>query len=462
MLALAMYEDIPEAQTVIDRVKESHQKILDHIQSTEGGWEEGLGYWNWTVHYVSLFAVSYERSSGVKIESIHSPEFKKWLLFGTHFVPYDIEAGFGDNNHGDISNSLFNIAEHIGDSETAKALLLFKQRVEKYTEIRKETLAKKHPSKKSAIEKPAKGDTSYGVPFKLLLRPDAIKEDQVQKKGALSINYPIQGWGMVADQWPEPTIYASAKGGLLKGDHTHKDLLSWNGMIGLDRMICDIHQVPYYGPSFYKRGAEIYERSQMAKNTIFVSGISAYSFEYERFGGVARANVSHFKTKSGAALRLEATNAFFTGNRQKNPRFVGRLFVTIDDRALLVLDRIEIPGTEVIEVRSHTRKKATFSGNSVLLKGDFGMARMSFASDRPSVLRRATALLTNAKAKPPTMMRWQTLRGERKITMASLLSKGEQACTTEIKSNAKFIDISIKGEDWSKKLRFSSKLKKVN
>ncbi len=176
MLALAMYEDLPEAQTVVDRVQNSLQPVFDYLQKTEGGWVEGLDYWNWTVHYMSVFMISYERSTGRDHPGFRSTGFGQTLLFGMHFVPYDEACGFGDNQHGRISSSLLEAADYLGRSDAVRQLQDYQARYAHYAELKRQRLAAatSHPVGEpadSTTTKPA--NIGYDQPLRLLINPDA-------------------------------------------------------------------------------------------------------------------------------------------------------------------------------------------------------------------------------------------------------------------------------------------------
>lgn len=455
MLALTMYEDVPEAQTVIDRVESSLAPVMDYLQTTQGGWVEGLGYWNWTIHYMSLFMISYERSTGKAYPGFSSDGFRETLLFGLHFVPYAQACGFGDNQHGNISPSLLLAAEHLGQAEVLRQLQEYQARHARHR------VAPAKPATQPASTAPTKRPhINYDTPLRLLINPDPVNVPAPPARKHYLKMYPEQGWGMLADRWPEPNVYASFRGGIAGGAHTHADLLSWNGVVGAERMILDYNHAGYYSPAFYARAREIPERSPVLKNTLFIAGISAYINESARRPGPARSKDSHFMLPTGPVARLDATRAFFLGSG--NPRLVCRAFVLLDDKGVLVLDRVEQPAGNPVEVRTHTDRHAEFGTTDVLLRGDVETARLTFASDQPAVLRRAEAMLTDARAKPPVVMRWQSLNNVRNFTSASLLSRGPDPVTLTVTSDDAFVTVNAEGKGWKHQVRLTRRLEPVD
>jgi hypothetical protein len=455
MLALTMYEDLDEAQAVIDRVDGSLKAVFDELEETQGAWVEGLGYWNWTIHYTSLFMISYERATGNKHDRFRSQGFRKTLTFGQYFVPNGEPCGFGDNQHGNFSPSLFAAAEHLGYTDELVALQAYAKRKEKVEQAKAEIRSggKAAPEGKKPIDK----NPSYDVPFKLLIDPDPAKiEAPAVIVTNMAKHYPKQGWGMVADQWPKPNAYAAVRGGVLGGEHTHDDLLSWHGVVGIERMISSINEAEYLRSAFQGRSHEIYERSQHSKNTLFIAGVTAYSGDQERRGGFARASTKQFELPTGSALRLEASGAFYSG--RGSAQVVARLFTTLGDKGVLVIDRVAGGTPAPVEVRTHTDKKATFGETDVLLEGTYETARITFASDQRCVLRRATALLTSTRATPPVMMRWQTSGSPRSVTMASFLSRGSDPVKLNVTSGRGKVTVTAIGKDWQKTVELNDQL----
>ncbi len=460
MLALTMYEDLPDAQTIIDRVQKSYQPILDDLQKTHGGWGEGLGYWNWTMHYLSLFMISYERATGKEYPGFHSEGFKQTLLFGLHFVPYDEACGFGDNQHGHFSPSLLEAAQFLNYPHVLQQLQDCEARYARIHALKQRLLeaATSRPALRPAEAAPRKVvRIGYDQPLRLLINPDPLTGvPAITPQKDLVHIYPLQGWGMIADRWPAPHLYASFRGGVDGGPHTHADMLSWNGVVGIERMILDYHQAGYYSPSFDGRAREIYERSPAAKNTLFIAGLSAYIDQPRSRSGPATARETQFVLPTGPAARLDATRAFYLGSG--NPHLVCRVFTLLGDKGILVLDRVEMPAANPVEVRTHTEKRAEFGKSDVLLQGQFETARITFAADHPAVLHRAADLLTDARAVSPTMMRWQTLGSVRDVTMASLLTPGSDPVDLTVRTDDKLVTVIAVGKGWRKELQLTRRL----
>jgi len=451
VLALAMYEDIPEAQTVIDRVQATYEVIFDYVAETEGGWVEGLGYWNWSMRYMTQFLVSYERATGRKHNGLRSPGFRAALTFGTYFVPHGEACGFGNNQHGHFSPQLAATLKHIEDQQGLT-------RVMEHFVVQDEAL-RKRAERTAALTGEGVAHARRGGPYELLLLPDPPEPLPASRKNKMH-TFPKQGWSMLADQWPRPTVYASVRGGQLGGHHTHIDLLSWHGVVGMERMIINLTASDYYQTAWAQRAHEIYEKGSASKNTLFMGGLSAYrGSPHQRGNRPAQADVTQYQLPAGPALRLDATRAYWLTRGE--PQLVCRMFLLLEDRGLLVLDRVRTRGVHPVEARAYTEKQTTFGENSVLLEGEWETARMTYAADVPAVLREATALLTDGHRTPPTMMRWQTLGRESSVTFASLLTRGDDDYDIEIERDRESVVVQVSSGDWSHTLRFDGQLQPI-
>ncbi len=448
VLALAMYEEIPEAQTVIDRVNSTYEVIFDYVNETEGGWGEGLGYWNWSMRYMTQFLESYERTTGLEHVGFRSPGFRQALTFGTFFVPHGEHCGFGNNQHGNISPNLAAALAYLGDEQGFL-------RIMEFFHTQDAALRRKAEIQAAQAQEPL-DFYRQGGPYHLLLMPD-MPEVFPELRHHKMHTFPRQGWSMLADQWPRPNVYASVRGGQLGGHHTHQDLLSWHGVVGMERMIINLTASDYYQTAWGSRAHEIYEKGSASKNTLFIGGLSAYQGSPRQRGHQpAQAHTTHYHLPTGPALRLDATRAYWLTRGE--PHLVCRMFLILEDKGILVLDRVITRGVHPVEARAYTEKKATFDGESVFLEGVFETARMTFAADVPAILREATALLTDGYRTPPTMIRWQTYGRESAVTLASLLTRGSEIFDLTVGSDRDGVQVTVSSGDWLRELRFDGHL----
>jgi hypothetical protein len=83
---------------------------------------------------------------------------------------------------------------------------------------------------------------------------------------------------------------------------------------------------------------------------------------------------------------------------------------------------------------------------------------MTFAADQPAVLRQATALLTDAKSKPPTVMRWQTVDSVKTVTLATLLTRGADPVDLKVESTDTAVKVLVSGKGWKQEISLTPTL----
>lgn len=443
MLALTMYEELPEAQLVLDRVFYTFRPLFEEMKKNDGAWVEGLGYWNWTIARICMFGVSYERATGKPYEDFRSKEFRKGLMSGTWFAPHQIGCGFGDNQSVRLSPVFSLASKHLGYEEEYRFHRWYRQRIEEIPNIKENKDANIFSARPLSM---------------LMLDSERPAKPPLMKR--VSKHYPHQGWGFLADQWPEPQIYASVRGGVMTGDHTHADLLSWHGVINGERMITNITKSIGEPTGYYNRKYDVFEISQASKNTLFIAGISAYTGEHPRYG-LPSVETQSFSLASGPALLMDARNVFVYSGSRRRPTMVKRLFTVLGSEALLVIDRVTSRISVPVEARAFTQQKATFGDVDVLLEGETQTARMTFASNRPTVLREAVALSTYGKTEPPTMIRFQTSKKANSIVLASLLSAGSGSVELEVVEKEDRVQVRASHQNWKHLLELSLGLSRL-
>ena len=63
VLALAMYEDLPVAKKALRIAERCIPNFMESVRKARGGWEEGIGYWNYGMCYAFRYLLSHERST---------------------------------------------------------------------------------------------------------------------------------------------------------------------------------------------------------------------------------------------------------------------------------------------------------------------------------------------------------------------------------------------------------------
>jgi hypothetical protein len=114
MLALAMYEEAPEAREVLKRAEASVAPYMRHLKATGGGWPEGIGYWNYGMRYAFMYLLSHERATGRTHPLLRQAETRASLYFPLDFCPHGVPSSFGDVNRWSPLPFHYAAAERLG------------------------------------------------------------------------------------------------------------------------------------------------------------------------------------------------------------------------------------------------------------------------------------------------------------------------------------------------------------
>ncbi|TVR59509.1 MAG: hypothetical protein EA426_07305, partial [Spirochaetaceae bacterium] len=115
MLAIAMHEVFgPDADAVLDRVEQSIAPYFETLAKTDGGWEEGVGYWNYGMRYAFMYVLSNENAFAREHRLFGLHGVAETLDFPLEFAPYAIGCSFGDVNRWSPLPIHYAMAERFG------------------------------------------------------------------------------------------------------------------------------------------------------------------------------------------------------------------------------------------------------------------------------------------------------------------------------------------------------------
>jgi hypothetical protein len=396
MLALAMYDELHECPEVLALVEESIAPYLLELAKTNGGWVEGIGYWNYGHRYAFMYLLSHSNAFGQLHGLLKGPGVRETLDFPLDFCPNGQPSSFGDVNGFGVLPFHYAAAEALNAPAVTAALdaIVAERGVRDGAWPTAAELLVFHPRRKTTPPKPVAG----GV----------IK------------HYPDMDWFVLADKLPQPSIYLSIRGGTTDVPHAHRDLLSFHGVFGDEQLITNLGingGDEYLDTTFSGRRSELFETSPASKNTILINGVGI---------GVHVKVRSRVITQPGLkAVRLEATEAMGT-SRYNRPAatFCGRLFVMLDEAMFVIIDRVDLPTTGRVESRLHTLKPIKVEGDSVLIRGTKQKLRVTYAADVPAIVFTATTCPTTPRA-GANVLRWCTnTRSHQHVTLVTVLSPG--------------------------------------
>jgi len=412
MLCLAMHDDCPEARRILPHVEESLAEFMVPLRQTDGGWPEGLGYWNYGMTYAFGYMLSWERSTGRTHPLMKLAATKKTLGFPFDFFPNGKSAGFGDND------SFFPCAFHYAAADRFKLKWV-----------------------KGAIDRLiAKAGTGMGglmggpsiccVLHPGTAGPGARTENRVAKvrKGL--------GWGVIADSMPEPTLYLCIRGGSTRYEHTHLDLLSFRVLVGREWLIENGRIGPYLHPTaFSQHRFKINELNATHKNTLFINGVGPLP-------GSATDREQTVRGQGCYGVRIDASSAMVVRNC-----FCARLALMVDDSALVIIDRVRTRCDSRVEARMHSYHDVTFGKAGAVIRGETESLRVTYASLEPAGLFRAATLPVTPTHPSATVMRWSPIGVHTETVLVTLLTPGRSRAAAAVARDGRsfLVTVTVKG-----------------
>ena len=412
MLCLAMYDDCPEARRILPHVEESLAEFMTPLNQTDGGWPEGLGYWNYGMAYAFGYMLSWERSTGKVHPLMKLPATKKTLSFPFDFLPSATPAGFGDNN------SFFPSPFHYAAADRFK--------LERVKGAIDRLLAESGCGMQGLM-----GGASLGC----VLHPGVASPKTGTDRQIAKVRKGL-GWGMIADSMPEPRLYLSIRGGSTTYEHTHVDLLSYRVLVGKEWLIENGRAGPYLHPTaFSQHRFKINELNATYKNTIFINGVGPLP-------GSGTDKEQAVRGQGCYGVRLDASSAMAVRHC-----FCARLALMVDASALVIIDRIRTRDLSRVEARMHSYHDVTFGKTGAMIRGEAESLRVTYACLEPAGLFRATTAPATPTQPSATMMRWSPNSVHTETVLVTLLTPGRRkAAATVARDGGNFlVTVTVRG-----------------
>ena len=437
MLALAMYEELPESAEMLARVGRTMGLYMGYLKETGGGWTEGVGYWNYGFRYAFMYLLSHERATGKAHPLLRQPETRATLSFPVDFSPNGVAAGFGDSNHWQPLPFHYAAAERLKAHEVTAALDDAMARLDRSP--------KPAPrGRRSAISWPDAAELLCLHQGKLVRRPTVRRNVARLYRG--------MDWALLCDRLPGPRLHVSIRGGTTKVPHGHRDLLSFNCVVGDEPLVANVNEREYLDTTFGPRREELYEISSASKNTLLINGVG---IAMDSSVKTTLVTVGRHK-----GVRIDASEAMGVMRDGRVARFAGRLILLLAGKALLVLDRVELPHTGRVESRIHTGGKVRVREAGAEIAGRHHVLQAVWASDVPASLHTAADPVTTP-GNPPTMLRWCTEGLVTAVTMAMLLAPGKARPTLAVKQDGRRLTVEVSGLGRPLRLTLSTHLRPV-
>jgi hypothetical protein len=430
MLALAMYDELEEAPEALPLCEASIEPFVKLLDRTDGGWPEGIGYWNYGMLYLFMYLLSHEAATGSKHPLMRVKGLKKTLSFPLDFSPNSVPGSFGDVGRYALNPLQYAMAIRLNRPDV---------RAQMDRRIQAETIRF--------------GDRPTPA-YWLAVHPGTPQQPPKEKDQAPAARlYKGLDWGVLCDDAVTPSLALTVRGGEASGPHGHLDLLSFNCIVDDEKLLLNGAPAGYLDSTFSPRRHDLFEIRPESKNTIFVNGVGI-----EPETALKKTEVLEVGGRKG--IRMDATGCFGMMRERTACTFCGRLFLVLGPHAALVVDRIELPYPGRAENRVQCSGEVKTMKSAALVRGDRRMLRISYAADVPPVLTSGVPLMTNPAAFAPTMLRWGSLeRTHTTFTFATLLTPGRVAASVKLQADGSAICVSCAGREWTEEIRLTKRLK---
>ncbi len=440
ILALAIYEDYPEAQALIPFVEESLSHYFRSFITNGGGCHEGTGYWNYGMTYAANYLLYWENATGKKHPAFEITEIGKSLHF-----PLDFKGlNFGDNDGWHPSGFFFELAKRMNEPAAAvKAAARLPRKVD---------LQPRKPSKFWRSAGPGMIYSASAIPSQE--EAEAAMAAHTEKKIPVARVYDGIGWAIVADDEIVPSMRLAARGGSseVRG-HGMLDLMSFKCRLNDKPMITD-QTDGYNAATFTGRGVDQFGRRSDSKSTLFVDGLGCAR-------DVECRSTEIVKGDGLLGIRIDGSGIYMPHWRHR--MFIGRLFLMVENSYWLVVDRVhsrDRADKHWVESRFITFGKHELDENSVLLDVEDQKMMMTFASLGQGVIQESKGLPI-APRKQATILRYMGTSSSHDNLHVTAMNPGETKLGIKIDRDdtSGSFTITITGEnEYTRAVRLTSRL----
>lgn len=323
VLALALEGESELSARVLERAVPAMDHYWNHL-SEDGGWDEGTGYWTYGHRYAFIAANALRRAG-------KPGGAERFALKGARATGYfpmvfnpgtTLAAGFGDSNSRANDPILYLLAREYRNPDFA----WFQDR---------------------ARVPPIERDGWPEEAFTLIWRPAGEpwlpeNDPRFTPKLAPTSVFPSIGWALMAPRQPDPPYFLAFKNGSLAANHTHLDLNHVNIGVGNSMLAAELGSRPYPADYFGANRYNYYELGTAGHNTALIGG-----------EGQMRGKVGTLLGPM-TGRGFEALIGVADGAYERATTRARRHVVFVDRRYWILLDEIETPQPETVELRFHT------------------------------------------------------------------------------------------------------------
>ncbi len=327
--AMAMEDESPQAAQVEKHARAGLKYFFDAFGS-DGGWDEGTGYWGVTLRYLLLLA---EADKNVRDDMgvYHCRGLDSTGLFPIYFTPHGHPASFGDFPAAPLHGTIYLLARQFGIKEVAWWL-------DTYSLGRDAT---------------TNGWSAAGLA--MLFRPENMKPQKAPKLDTVK-TFPSIGWAAMADSWPKPGLYAATKTGDMAVNHAKSNMNAVQIQCGGEMMLVEFPRGPKDQEFATEAQNRFYEINARAHNTICTA---QRDHQIDAQGSI-------LESKSNKDYRWIVCDS--GGACGDGVQFIRHLVMAVDaeanqGRAIIVLDELTSNAPEKFELTWHTRGRVELNAD---------------------------------------------------------------------------------------------------
>ncbi len=330
LTALALGDEDPEAAKACDLAVKGVKRFQDAL-SSDGGWDEGPGYWGYGFRYLLLLAEGMTRLMDDQ-RLYHHRGMDQTGLFPIYFSPNGQSAGFGDAPIVPLYGAMYLLEKRMECEPIGWWL-------DTYSFHR---------------DTDTTGWSTAGLAILCRSEKPLYRSARLEPVKTFS----EIGWAAMADAWPRPDFYASIKAGDLAANRSHHDMNSFHLQVDSEMILLDPHG-PNGSSDYGAQDQDGFSLSQArAHNTLTVAE--------EDHRPDARGRI--LADQSGQKYRWIACDAGEALG--EGVSFIRHLVMILDaqgkGQSLVVLDELQLGMPEKVESFWHTRGEIQLDSEKLL------------------------------------------------------------------------------------------------
>ncbi|MFO7945499.1 MAG: hypothetical protein R6V19_01605 [Armatimonadota bacterium] len=417
MLALAMWEELDNAGEILQYAEDAIELFFTSADD-DGGWPEGVGYWNYGMRYGYLYLLSWENATGKQHPLFSTPAVENLALFPMLFSPHGQGTGFGDVNNFAPMPFHYRVLERIDRREWWRVLDTDAEKTESFDHRnwpRPALYALLGPIDRSDLDEPHTPD-----------------------------NWLLNGirWGYLSEGMPEPETYMSVRGGTCKVPHGHTDLMALWFQAGDEQLLINAPDGTYLDTTFSERRYELYGCRSQSKNTILLNGVGVTPD--------ATSVTRQFETDDLAGIHVDCSDCFGElGNYGADwVEHCSRSAVNLGDGRYLLADHVRFHNEGQFEARFHTFADVEIHEQEVVsINGETCTAKLRMWASQPVAIRSGISSPVVPTQPADTIIQVQSEALISDLTMVTLIELSTSGEALECEEDDGALTVSRGGEE---------------